>query len=310
MHQPSLTPRVTGVFLDFNLATSDDEQKDYATLKSRTWARILHVHPPPKAKPPNGKRKHTQMENGDEEVPPSIHDIYGDLKVPAAQVNALDNPKAYRYQVQLADESSSNQVDQPEASDFQHGGKVVTVSCEIMSRDRLAFSKSILKRFVRECVDRDAAVASPWTVKKDVAAKYAIDLVMPADIRKDVDAIKKTELDKRKKISEAKENPPKRSRRKAPAATLTEEERAQLAREEEAVKAKKAKDEANRLATTGCKRAVNRWPIEDLDVVVTQKEVEAGKLVKKPAIHTVQEFSAPHMFDKFIMSWVYITTFA
>ncbi len=38
------------------------------------------------------------------------------------------------------------------------------------SRDRLAFSKSILRRFIRDCVDRDAAVASPWTVKPPVAA--------------------------------------------------------------------------------------------------------------------------------------------
>jgi hypothetical protein len=34
-----------------------------------------------------------------------------------------------------------------------------------ISRDRLSFSKSILPRLIRGCVDRDAAVASPWTVK-------------------------------------------------------------------------------------------------------------------------------------------------
>ena len=81
------------------------------------------------------------------------------------------------------------------------------------SRDRLAFSKSILRRFIRDCVDRDAAVASPWTVKPAIAARYGVSNVMPEEIRKGVETLKKGEIDKRKKIWEDKEGPAAKKRR-------------------------------------------------------------------------------------------------
>lgn len=314
-HQASSAPRTypppAGVFIDFNTGAQDDDHRDHTTSKSRYWARITAVTPPARAKPANGKRKLAQMENGDEEPAPLVHDIYGDLKIPAAQVNASDDPKSYHYRVQLADEGLAGHPPEPvTVNDFRHGGNVMTVRCDVMSRDRLAFSKSILKRFIRECVDRDAAVASPWIVKKEVAAKYDINLVMPDDIRKDVDASKKTETEKRKKISEQRESPPKKPKRRATNVLLTEDEKAEIEREEEALRAKKAKDEAHRLATIGCRRQVNRWPIEDLDVQLTEKEKASGKAVMRPPLHSVSEFPAPEMFEKFLMSWVYITTFA
>jgi bromodomain adjacent to zinc finger domain protein 1A len=98
----------------------------------------------------------------------------------------------------------------------------MTVRCGVTSRDHLAFSKSILKRFICECVDRDAAVASPWIIRKEVAAKYDISLVMPDDICKDVDAVKKTETEKRQKISETRD---KEAKRRATYVLLTEEKK-------------------------------------------------------------------------------------
>ena len=68
------------------------------------------------------------------------------------------------------------------------------------SRDRLAFSKSILRRFIRDYVDRDSAVASPWTVKRSIAEKYGLDVVMPEATRKGVEQVKKGEIEKRKKV--------------------------------------------------------------------------------------------------------------
>jgi len=86
------------------------------------------------------------------------------------------------------------------------------------SRDRLAFSKSILRRFIRDCVDRDAAVASPWTVKEAVAKHYGVDCVMPEETRKGVENIKRGEIDKRKKAWEDKEGPPNKKQKKLTAA--------------------------------------------------------------------------------------------
>ncbi len=85
--------------------------------------------------------------------------------------------------------------------------------CYSSSRDRLAFSKSILRRFIRDCVDRDAAVASPWTVKPAIAARYGVSSIMPDEIRKGVETLKKGEIDKRKKAWEDKEGPASKKRK-------------------------------------------------------------------------------------------------
>lgn len=85
------------------------------------------------------------------------------------------------------------------------------------SRDRLAFSKSILRRFIRDCVDRDAALASPWTVKQAIAERYGVPTVMPDDTKKGVETIKKGEIEKRKKVWEDKEGPPSKKQKKADA---------------------------------------------------------------------------------------------
>jgi bromodomain adjacent to zinc finger domain protein 1A len=307
----TLTPNLLGVFVDFATSTIEDEHKD-SPLRGRYWVRIIRVIPPTKSQPTNGKRKASQMENGDADIVALPHDIYGDLKVPVAQVNAQDDPKAYTYETQLVDEgpNGSYTVVQPaNHGDFRQGASVMSLHCDVLSRDRLAFSKSILKRFIRECVDRDAAVASPWVVKKEIALKYHINQQMPDDIRKGVDAVKRTESEKRKRVSEVKEHPTPSKRAKRAKAPLTEEEKAAKARDEEAARAKRERDEANRLALTGCKRHVVRWPIEDLDVVLTQTEKASGKPICRPATHPVTEFSAPEVFESFIMSWNFVTTY-
>lgn len=86
------------------------------------------------------------------------------------------------------------------------------------SRDRLAFSKSILRRFIRDCVDREAAVASPWTVKPAIAARYGVNSVMPEETRIGVESIKKGEIDKRKKVWEEKEGPALKKQKRLAAA--------------------------------------------------------------------------------------------
>ena len=62
-------------------------------------------------------------------------------------------------------------------------------------------------------MDRDAAVASPWTVKPRVAARYGVDSVMPEATRQGVEDIKKGEIQKRKKVWEDKEGPLKKQKK-------------------------------------------------------------------------------------------------
>lgn len=63
-------------------------------------------------------------------------------------------------------------------------------------------------------MDRDAAVASPWTVKPTIAARYGVNSIMPEETRRDVENIKKGEIDKRKKIWEDKEGPASKKQKK------------------------------------------------------------------------------------------------
>ncbi|CAG7851525.1 SubName: Full=Related to ITC1-subunit of Isw2 chromatin remodelling complex {ECO:0000313/EMBL:CCA67434.1} [Serendipita indica DSM 11827] len=299
------------VFVDFALNSGEEDAKE-STIKTRYSVRIIQVTPPAKSKPTNGKRKATQMLSDDTETQTPPHDIYGDLKIPVAQVNALDNPKEYVYTVQLTDEAVNTNDTGAQAvvhGDLRNGATQMDVHCDVLSRDRLAFSKSILKRFIRECVDRDAAVASPWIVKPEIATKYGISVQMPDEIRRDVDAVKRSETEKRKRISEVKElpSPSKRAKRTKP--PLTEEEKAAKAKEEEAARAKKERDEMQRQALTGCKRAVSRWPVEDLDVILTEKEKASGKPVVRPLPHRTSEFAAPEYFESFLMAWNFITTY-
>lgn len=67
------------------------------------------------------------------------------------------------------------------------------------------FSKSLLRRFLRDCVDRDSSLASPWIVKPSVAEKFGIPTEMPEDIKAGVEQVRKGEIDKRKKVWEEKE---------------------------------------------------------------------------------------------------------
>jgi hypothetical protein len=41
-------------------------------------------------------------------------------------------------------------------------------------RDRLTFSKSILKRYMRECVVRQGGTSAPWFVKPSIANQFGI----------------------------------------------------------------------------------------------------------------------------------------
>ncbi|KIM33020.1 hypothetical protein M408DRAFT_190836 [Serendipita vermifera MAFF 305830] len=300
------------VFVDFSTSTMEDESKE-TPGRGRYWVRITRVIPPAKEQTTNGKRKASQMESNDMDAFVIPHDIYGDLKIPAATVNEQDDPKAYVYETQLVEEGPNGTyttVQPATTGDFRQGATVMNLHCDVLSRDRLAFSKSILKRFIRECVDRDAAVASPWVVKNEIALKYQITQQMPDDVRKGVDAVKRTESEKRKRVSEVKEHssPVKRAKR-ATKAPLTEEEKVAKARDEEAAKVKRERDEANRLLLTGCRRHVARWPIEDLDVVLTQAEKASGKPICRPTGHSTSEFSAPEVFESFIMSWNFVTTY-
>lgn len=262
------------------------DEKVYVDVQGdKFYARILHVYPP-KSGPNN---MDTEKQASTSTSPPvctpeestQIHKIGGDLKIPAKEALALDDPLKYLYKVQILEEQHDRSHEKGKLSlkeKVKWSGSVMDVQCTVMSRDRLAFSKSILRRFIRDCVDRDAAVASPWTVKEAVAKHYGVDSVMPEETRKGVENIKRGEIDKRKKAWEDKDGPPTKKQKKMTAAqeervkalAAAAEKREREAREK--AEKQKAKEEAERLAAEKKKKKPIRYPTEDLDVHISEKD--------------------------------------
>lgn len=60
----------------------------------------------------------------------------------------------------------------------------------------------MLKRFIRDCVQREAAVYSPWTVKPAVAARYGIPTEMSDTIREQISTYRERQMDRRKRERE------------------------------------------------------------------------------------------------------------
>ena len=178
------------------------------------------------------------------------------------------------------------------------------------SRDRLTFSKSILRRFIRDCVDRDAAVASPWVVKKFIADKYGVSSVMPDETRKGVEKLKKGEMEKRKKAWEEKEGPSAKKQKKEPeralsgwlpAPNLADQSTAEKLREP----AKPPPPPPEKK-----KKKPLRYPAEDMDVVLPERDKKAGAKVQRPIPSRELPFrDLPGAFEPFLMAWNYLNVY-
>lgn len=270
-----------------------ERERVYVEIEGeRYWATVLEVFPPP---------------NLGEGAEP--HRISEDLKAPVSEVNATNDPNMYTYKVQLI-EDGSNEAEtdskgrtRPPLPKFDT--TLTDVRCHRLSRDRLSFSKSILRRFIRDCVDRDAAVASPWTVKQAIAEKYGVENVMPEETRKGVEEVKNKEIEKRKKVWEDKEGPPSKKQRKL-------EEKAAKAKEEERLKQEAAAAAA--AAEPPPKKKYIKYPTEDLDVVLSQREkskrMAANGHIKRPRPVPSRDLSFPDpIFESLLMAWSFFTAF-
>ncbi|KAJ7275336.1 chromatin remodeling complex protein [Mycena haematopus] len=284
------------------------------------YARVDKVFPPKYSndtsardahKPTNGAS--SSVASLEDEAPP--HVLSGDLKEPAKDANARDDPKLYYYWVHVLELEKDKSHDKQKANAAEKDGKMIDslreVQCDMMSRDRLSFSKSILRRFIRDCVDRDAAVASPWTVKPAIAKRYGVASDMPEETRKGVETIKNREIDKRKKVWEDKEAPPTKRQKKMTAAQEEKAEKREREAAEKAEKQKAAKEEAERLAIDKKKKKPLRYPTEDLDVRIGEKEKKAGIKVKRPIPSRVAlPFNdSPGTFEAFLMTWNFLVVF-
>lgn len=318
---------VEAVFDRFKDRYFPDEKVFVDVQGDKFYARVLQVYPPRHDPDSTDDTPENQASSSTLPLPATpdekvqIHKIGGDLKIPAKESVARDDPLRYSYKVQILDEQHDRSHEKGKLSlkeKVKWSGSLMDVQCTAMSRDRLAFSKSILRRFIRDCVDRDAAVASPWTVKEPVAKHYGVDCVMPEETRKGVENIKRGEIDKRKKAWEDKEGPPHKKQKKL---TAAQEERAKVLaaaaaekREREArekAEKMKAKEETDRLAADKKKKKPIRYPTEDLDVRLAEKEKKAGIRVLKPLpSRTLLPFGEDQStFESFLMAWNFLVVY-
>ncbi|KAH7915371.1 chromatin remodeling complex protein [Hygrophoropsis aurantiaca] len=322
---------VEAVFDRFKDRYFADERVFVDVQGDKFYARVVQVFPP---RSTDESVNHTSQSHASTSSSPpqahhalqsednfQIHKIGGDLKTPAKEALIRDDPMKYFYKIQILEEQHDKSHEKGKGSikdKAKWSGSLMDVQCTVMSRDRLAFSKSILRRFIRDCVDRDAAVASPWTVKSTIAKHFGVDSIMPEETRKGVETIKRGEIDKRKKVWEDKDGPPTKKQKKL---TVAQEERVKVLaaaaekreREarEKAERQQKAKEEAERLAAEKKKKKPIRYPTEDLDVRLSDKEKKAGVKVKRPVPSRVLLPFNDNVgtFEAFLMAWNFLVVY-
>ncbi|KZW00685.1 hypothetical protein EXIGLDRAFT_639080 [Exidia glandulosa HHB12029] len=311
---------VEAVFDRFKDRYFDGERVFIDLNGEKFWGRIVKVVPPGATAPPTTSTKRPRASSSAQPAPSAtptkVHSIGGDLKTPIDVVNSKDDPAAYVYQIHMIDEAG-NHTGSTGQSNGDHPkrqpGSMVDVHAVSMSRDRLAFSKSILRRFIRDCVDRDAAIASPWTVKRAIAERYGVEVDMPEETRKGVDEIKRGEIQKRRKVATPpkKEGPPAKKQKK-----ISAEERAQMLKEEEEELALiEAEERARELAMANApkkKKKPVKFPAEDMDVRLTEKEKKSGASLVRPIPNRDLPFDScgPGVFESFLMSWNFLHVFS
>ncbi|PPQ71756.1 hypothetical protein CVT26_007597 [Gymnopilus dilepis] len=284
---------------------------------AKYYARVEKVYPPKYNADPKARDAHMNSSSSSalDDDPP--HVIGGDLSIPAKDAYAKDDPTLYYYWVHLTDLERDKSHEKGKGStkvteqDRRLVGSLIEVQCGMMSRDRLSFSKSILRRFIRDCVDRDAAVASPWTVKPPIAKRYGVDCVMPEETRQNVEELKKGEIDKRRKIWEDKEGPPNKKQKKMTSAQEEKAEKREREAREKLEKQRLAKEEAERIAAEKKKKKPLRYPTEDLDIRITDKDKKAGMRVTRPMANraSLPFNETPGAFEAFLMAWNFLVVY-
>lgn len=122
----------------------------------RFFARVVEVFPPRPPSPP--KPDTNPIASTSSQPPPSppkrpslpIHDIRGDLKTPAKEVNAADDPQKYYYKVQLLEEEKSESAKDKMAAYAKEArakwtGSLMEVQCPVMRYVAVAFTSTLVE---------------------------------------------------------------------------------------------------------------------------------------------------------------------
>ncbi|GAA6007157.1 hypothetical protein JCM10207_001527 [Rhodosporidiobolus poonsookiae] len=226
------------------------------------------------------------------------HKIGCDLNVDAGRAKREDDPNEYLYTVQLMDE------------EHKFEGSFMEVKAKQLSRDRLAFSKSIMKRYLRECLIRDPAIGSPWIVKPSIARAFGIPQTQSEGEASRNEMAREAKLAKRRKGGDEPGTPgaaapaPSKKRKTADGSATPA-----AAADSGAASTPKPAE--------GPKKTI-KYPIEDLDLdamsiidgrVLRRVNADIPDLPVKPQPRK-DLLVPPEHFDRFIETWNMLNVFS
>lgn len=230
-----------------------------------------------------------------------VHLVGADLDMETDKTLEIDDPNDYIYSVQLIDESG------------QFTGSLVEARCKQLSRDRLTFSKTILKKYLRECVVRESTVASPWIVRHVLANRYNIPIAPTQEtIEKNI-VIKEGKLLKRKKIIEPEDGTPvpggpkkrrTKAEKEADAANIKEEEEAKPKEKKKPIKFPIEDLEVDPVTPRELKAKITGEEPRRMDRPQPSKEIGVAKAIFEPLMvtyHFLQAFGKPLMLSPFTL---------
>ncbi|KAF9437302.1 hypothetical protein BGZ76_001308 [Entomortierella beljakovae] len=195
-------------------------------------------------------------------------------------INGVENPEVPgQYLIQVVD---------------QKAGKINNmeriVDCSLMSRDRLAFNKNILRKYIRECSTKENYIGAPWLIKPSLAKKYGIETKLPEDLQ----AARDTAFSKLKK-------------RKGPADPAPELAASKKAKKEAA---DKAKDDKQPESAPTPEVKVIKYPIEDLDLDLNiVKEMIKDDISERPQAQ-IDDTVPQDLFESLVMAWQFLNSFS
>lgn len=188
-----------------------------------------------------------------------------------------DDPGQYIYTVKLVEDGVED--------DSQEN--TLQVIADKISRDRINFSRAMLKRFIRDCVERDAAVYSPWIVKPAVARRWGIPMEMSESTRLFISSYRERQMGKRKREreerlglnvedEEVEEKPKTKKQMKEEEKRTREEEKAK--KKEEERRLKEEEEERKR-------KKQMKWPNEgelyDLEMEANETRLARGMVRRR-----------------------------
>lgn len=221
------------------------------------------------------------------------HRIGTDLSRDSDEVIKEDHPiDDYLYNVQLLSADGED--------DFSMA--LMERRADTLTRDRSTFSKTMLRKYLKDCVIRDPSIGSPWVVKPILAEKYGISQQASEDVEEKNRLIKEGKLSKRRKYLEE-ENADGTINKKP------RKNKAEAAKEE----AERKEEEERRKAEERRKKMI-KYPIEDLlleplkdeDVVKSENGDQPTRRKQRPVPSTVLLPAGKDLFEPMMNSYVFL----